>query len=98
MFFDKSAYLLVLCSSWFFLSLLGCKSKQKEADYGMPSWQLHMDSDDLGMLNSTVSAKFPVAGELELEGKRYPVRINYAGKSTLDAVKKSFDITFYTKP
>ena len=69
-----------------------------QTESGLTHWSLNIDSDNLGLLNNSVSAKYPVHGKLKLDGSSYAVKVNYAGKSTLDAMKKSYDVVFQDRP
>ena len=60
--------------------------------YGLTTVQIQMDSENLSQLNSTIWAKRPVNATIKVTGEEIPVVLNYAGKSTLDAFKKSYQV------
>ncbi|MGE0173739.1 MAG: CotH kinase family protein [Oligoflexales bacterium] len=56
-----------------------------------------MDSEQQNRLNSTVWEKTPVPCKVKVNGETYSSQINYAGKSTIDDLKKSYTIQFDDK-
>ena len=55
---------------------------------------MEIEAEDLGNLNNSIGAKKAVDGKIEIDDRIYSVGVHYAGKSTLDAVKKSYQIIF----
>ena len=51
-----------------------------------------MDEDTLGELNNSGLSKRPFSARIRIDGRRFRARVNFAGKSTLDAFKKSYDL------
>lgn len=81
-------YLLVC----FFLS---CKTVSDDLpESGLTTWKMEVEYEDLGMLNNSVTAKYSVFANLKISSSSYRIKINYAGRSTLDAPKKSYDVHF----
>src|SRR5688500_7647078 len=62
--------------------------------FGLPLVEIAVESENLAELNSTIGAKVPVPAAISIAGRKFAGRVNYAGKSTLDHYKKSFDLYF----
>lgn len=77
-------------------SLAGCKffEESELESFGLSVVAIDIDSEDLGKLNSTVTIKTGVPAEITVEGRDFDAQIHYAGKSTLDHYKKSYDVIF----
>lgn len=68
------------------------KDPPKEA-YGLTRVELVVEPENLAKLNATVWAKVPFSGEVIIGGRRIKTDLSYSGKSTIDAHKKSYELT-----
>mgnify|MGYP003684748621 FL=1 len=84
-------FLLLTLLSFFWMS---CDSSSHEEDFGLKRISITMDAEDLGELNNSYQAKRPFAARVDFNGRVYRGKVNYAGKSTIDAFKKSLHLTF----
>ena len=75
------------------LSLGACGSKPEEPSFGLRKFHLTVKPEVLSGLAHTVDVKRPYPAKAHWGGKDYKVSINYAGRSTRDAIKKSYDVT-----
>ena len=83
----KSVFTFVFC-----FALFACESNEPKGELGIRELRISMDSEDLGDLNNSYQAKRPYPAKLRIDNRSYTVDLHYAGKSTLDAYKKSFQI------
>lgn len=65
----------------------------KEIDsYGLALIEIEIDPEKYADLNSSVAAKKPVPVRVRWQGRETGAFLSYAGKSTMDHYKKSFDL------
>lgn len=62
--------------------------------YNLAKFHIKMSHEMLAELKQSYQAKRPFPSNVEIEGKKIQANIHFAGKSTLDAFKKSFHIDF----
>ncbi len=74
------------------LNACGSTTNTEYPDLGIKRVEFFLDSEELGELNNSSQAKRAVSAAMKIEGQHYKVGIHYAGKSSLDAVKKSFQV------
>lgn len=67
---------------------------KKNESYGLNKIEIDFDSENLSKLNTTVFDKVAVTAELKYKGNTHHVSLAYAGKSTIDDIKKSYQIHF----
>lgn len=81
---------------FFVIGLSSCQllSVRRLNGFGLDLVHLRCDNDRLAELNSSLAAKRPVVCQVEWHGREDAVEVSYAGKSTLDHFKKSFDLSF----
>ncbi|SMF49620.1 CotH kinase family protein [Pseudobacteriovorax antillogorgiicola] len=82
---------------WLFIAILSvtsCGNEKSLPDYGLRKVEIEIDDETLGELNNSYQAKRPFAALVTIDGREYRTDLNYAGKSTLDAFKKSFQLSF----
>jgi spore coat protein H len=83
----------LLLASAFFLGCIKRSSKPLD-DYGLVLVEIIMDSEQLSRLNSTVWDKLPIPCKVIIDGQTFSAHVTYAGKSTIDDLKKSYKIRF----
>jgi spore coat protein H len=78
------------------IAVVSCVTKQKPPldSYGLTLVHIKMDSEQRSKLNSTAWEKTPVPATIEIGGKPYRGTLSYAGKSTIDDLKKSYNLYF----
>ncbi|MCG3158797.1 MAG: hypothetical protein DKINENOH_05441 [bacterium] len=79
------------------LALAGCSKivAPVEADgLGLPKVELRLTSEDYGTLNSNVYARLQVPAELQLEGRRWQIKVRYSGQTSINNTKKSVTFEF----
>ena len=83
----------------FSIVICACHIEPEETpDYGLTPVLIDIEAEDFGRLNSTAFDKIPVRAKVTLSGQTYLAEINYAGKSTLDAFKKNYDVRLLETP
>ncbi|MFY7930533.1 MAG: CotH kinase family protein [Oligoflexus sp.] len=86
-----------LCLAVSLLNLWACRSlPMKEINsYGLQLVSVDLKAEDMGRLNSQVQSKRPVAATIRIAGSmRTQCQVSYAGRSSLDAYRKSFELDF----
>ncbi len=79
-----------------FLSF-GCKGIHftDEQSYGLRLVSVKISPEDYGLLDGQVFSKRPVQADIRIDGElKVYCRISYAGRSSLDAYRKSYDLDF----
>lgn len=75
--------------------LAGCRSEAERLHaFGLPIARIELDTEALSRLNSTVTAKVPVGGKVRIGATRLDAGVSYSGRGSLDAFKKSYELTF----
>ena len=75
--------------------VVSCSAESdKVEDFGLKLVEISMEPEALGNLNNSVGAKRPFPGQFEIDGERYSVGLSYAGKSSLYAFKRSWQVYF----
>ena len=85
---------LALMTAFILLSACGSMGKKSRPGYGLPVMELEISPENLSRLNGTTAGKIPVGSTVLWQGRRYPARVHYSGKSTLFHYKRSWQITF----
>lgn len=76
---------------------VGCKTLplKDEPDYGLLRVSLSMSPEELGTLKNSVGSKDPVVADIHIPGHlKVTCRVSYAGRSSLDDYRKSFNLYF----
>lgn len=96
---EKYRYsLFVFLFSLLVLLGLSCKivsgPEVKECEFDLPSVHLHIDSEDLGILNSNVYSNQYVPAGFIYDNREYSIRIRNHGHLSRHFIKKSYKIEF----
>ncbi len=66
-----------------------------EESYGLRLVSVKISPEDYGLLDGQVFSKRPVQADIRIDGElKVYCRISYAGRSSLDAYRKSYDLDF----
>ena len=76
---------------------LGCAPNDDDKNLSLETYEIKLKPDQLARFNSTIWSKIPVPARVKWQGEWYRVKIAHAGKSTIDAAKKSYDV-FFERP
>jgi spore coat protein H len=76
--------------------IAGClPAKSRDINgFGLKTIAINLDSGLLSQLDASLFSKNSAAATVALDGQQRPAHVSYAGKSTADHLKKSFDIVF----
>lgn len=72
--------------------MTGCGEAPEKSGWGLDVVEIRMTSADLSQLNASYNDKTTFPATVVYQGQDRRVRVNYAGRTTLDAWKKSWDI------
>lgn len=78
------------------IGLFGCGMKDEVPvdGFGLTSIDLRLDTEDVSRLNTTVFDKVDVPGVVTIGTATQKVEVEYAGKTSIDALKKNIDVKF----
>jgi spore coat protein CotH len=72
--------------------MTACAEAPEKAGWGLDIVDIRMTSADLSQLNASYNDKTTFPATITYRGDERRVRVNYAGRTTLDAWKKSWDL------
>jgi spore coat protein H len=79
------------------LALYGCSKiiPPEETDgFGLTKVEVTITSENLGRLNSNVFLRLQVPARLEIDGRKWAVKVRYSGQTSINHTKKSFAFEF----
>ncbi len=75
------------------LVLVGCESRSPKESYGLDLViAMEMSSEELSVINTGAYTKTAVSIPLWINDDEYLARVNYAGATSIDSLKRSFEI------
>lgn len=92
--------LLKICFAFAIASAASCKGIHfnEENSYGLRLVTLDLSAEEYGLLNGQLLSKRPAAVEIRVAGAfKVNCSASYAGRSSLDSFRKSFDVNFCGK-
>ena len=82
-------WLLASCAA---VLLSSCAVDPAPVQHGLPAVYLVVDSDDVARMRQGTYTKTGVAGDVFLNGRWFTGRITFSGESTIDDLKKGFNL------
>ena len=95
-FSSPTAIFLILSMSGF-VFVFGCEIQEEKPSYGLDTViAMEMSSEELASINTGAYTKTPVSVPLWINNNQYIAAVNYAGATSVDELKRSFDIRLST--
>lgn len=89
--------LLSLTGLFLFTSCDVVDEEYTAENYGIPNYELRIDSEDYAVFDANEFSNLYVSGKMSVNGKQYDVKIRHQGNTTRGLFKKNYLVEFETQ-
>jgi spore coat protein H len=88
---------LFLAGLFLFTSCDIVDEEYSAASYGLPNYELRIDSEDYAIFDANEFSNLYISGKISVNGKEFSVRIRHQGNTTRGMFKKNYLVEFETQ-